>query len=162
MSAFADLNTYTYVDRPMLGQQAPSSCAASSSLDHFSRWQNDGLQHFDMSKNILFSFFVFRFGGLRTKFKNHSALAVPYRTALAIVISVVLVKENGTSRSEESGYVLPEQPVLTIPPIVALGSGSNCSGLEKGVISKRIRRVAHSFRLTGKNSGMPSNTRIRD
>lgn len=47
-------------------------------------------------------------GGKRTKFKNHSALAVPYRTAL-----------------------VPLHPVPHIPPIVAPGPGS--SGKNRGI-----------------------------
>lgn len=55
---------------------------------------------------------------VRTAFKNHSPRAVPYRTAFA-------------SQSQRAQYnaaassSLPEQPVLNMPPRVAVGAGSS-------------------------------------
>lgn len=60
-----------------------------------------------------------------TMLRNHSAFAVPYLTALAV--HRVLVFDDG-SRTHEQKYLLPEQPVPIMPPIVC--STRNISPLQ--------------------------------
>lgn len=54
------------------------------------------------------------FGSTTVTFKNHSARAVPYRTALAIGGSSI----SYPYRRVVAINLLPEQPVPIIPPIV--------------------------------------------
>jgi hypothetical protein len=83
-----------------------------SCLDHFSRRKNNRLIQFKRNNQA-------ELNASFTTFKNHSALAVPYRTAFAFQIEL----DQKTDKSDNN--LLPEQPVASIPPTVAPGAGSS-------------------------------------
>lgn len=69
-----------------------------------------------------------------TRLRNHSAFAVPYRTAFADLLLVNVVAKM------LQVYLLPEQPVLIMPPMVAPGAGSSlhCKAQSRSTFTKAM------------------------
>lgn len=74
-----------------------------------------------------------------TRLRNHSAFAVPYRTAFAELLLLNVVAKM------LQAYLLPEQPVLIMPPIVAPGAGSSlqCKAQSRCTFSQKLCRSSY-------------------